>query len=73
MEDEHRAGGVGYGEFKKRLFEALWDYFAPMRARREEILARPGYVDEVLADGAARAREIAGPTMERVKRAVGLM
>jgi tryptophanyl-tRNA synthetase len=73
MEEEHRAGGVGYGEFKKRLFEALWDYFAPMRARREEILARPGYVDEVLADGARRAREIAGPTMERVKRAVGLM
>jgi len=73
MEEEHRAGGVGYGEFKKRLFEALRDYFAPMRARREEILARPGYVDEVLADGAARAREIAGPTMERVKRAVGLM
>ena len=73
MEEEHREGGVGYGDFKKRLFEAMWDYFAPMRARREEILARPGYVDEVLADGARRAREIAGPTMERVKRAVGLM
>src|SRR3954469_24626432 len=49
MEDEHRAGGIGYGDFKQRLFEALWEHFAPMRARREELLARPGYVDDVLA------------------------
>jgi tryptophanyl-tRNA synthetase len=72
MEDEHRAGGVGYGDFKKRLFEAMWEYFAPMRARREEILARPGYVDDVLADGARRAREIGGETMGRVRKALGL-
>ncbi len=72
MEDEHRAGGVGYGDFKKRLFEAMWEYFAPMRARRAEILARPGYVDDVLADGAARAREIGGQTMARVRKAIGL-
>jgi tryptophanyl-tRNA synthetase len=72
MEDEHRAGGVGYGTFKQRLFEATWEYFAPMRARRDEILARPGYVDDVLADGARRAREVGGETMARVRKAVGL-
>jgi len=72
MEDEHRAGGVGYGTFKQRLFEAMWEHFAPMRARREELLARPGYVDDVLADGARRAREIGGQTMARVRAAVGL-
>jgi len=72
MEDEHRAGGVGYGDFKKRLFEAMWEHFAPMRARREELLARPGYVDDVLADGARRAREVAGTTMARVRKAIGL-
>ncbi|HYJ78061.1 MAG TPA: tryptophan--tRNA ligase [Longimicrobiaceae bacterium] len=72
MEDDFRAGGKGYGDFKQRLFEAAWEYFAAMRARREEILARPGYVDDVLADGARRAREIAEVTMERVKGAVGL-
>jgi tryptophanyl-tRNA synthetase len=72
MEEEHRAGGVGYGTFKQRLFEAMWEYYAPMRARREEILARTDYVDEVLADGARRASEIAEETMDRVKRAVGL-
>ncbi|HEX2093920.1 MAG TPA: tryptophan--tRNA ligase [Longimicrobiaceae bacterium] len=72
MEDEFRAGGVGYGHFKQRLFEAIQAYFAPMRARREEILADPGYVDEVLRRGAERAREVATVTMDRVKRAVGL-
>ena len=72
MEDEHRAGGVGYGTFKQRLFEALWEHFAPMRARREELHARPGFVDDVLADGARRARDIGGETMARVRKAVGL-
>ena len=72
MKDEFRAGGVGYGHFKQRLFEAMWEYFAPMRARREEILARPGYVDELLAHGAERARGVAQGTLERVWKATGL-
>jgi tryptophanyl-tRNA synthetase len=72
MEDEHRAGGVGYGTFKQRLFEAMWEHFAPMRARREELLARPGDVDDILREGARRAREVGGETMARVRKAVGL-
>lgn len=72
MEADFRAGGIGYGEFKKRLAEALRDHFAPMRERRAEILARPGYVDEVLHEGGRRAREIADATLERVRTAVGL-
>jgi len=72
MEDEHRAGGVGYGTFKQRLFEAMWEHFAPMRARRAELLARPDYVDDVLRDGARRAREVGEQTMARVRKAVGI-
>ena len=48
-------GGTGYGDFKKQLFGRLWEFFAPMRQRRKEILAQPGYIDEVLARGAERA------------------
>ncbi len=73
MVADHENGGVGYGDFKKRLAEAYWDYFAPMRARREEIVADAGYVDEVLAAGALRAREEAGKVLARVRRAVGLI
>jgi tryptophanyl-tRNA synthetase len=69
---DHQKGGVGYGDFKKRLAEAYWDYFAPMRARRDEILADPGYVDQVLAAGALRAREEAAKVLDRVRHAVGL-
>ena len=72
MKDEHRAGGVGYGHFKQRLFEAIWEHFADKRARRDEILSKPGYVDEVLNEGARRARAVAEPTLERVWTAVGL-
>jgi len=72
MEAEFRAGGVGYGEFKKRLFAAVWEHFAPMRERRERLLRDPGQVDEILADGARRAQAAADEVMGRVRRAVGL-
>jgi len=72
MITDHQNGGIGYGDFKKRLAEAYWDYFAPMRARRDEILADPGYVDQVLADGALRAREEASKVLDRIRLAVGL-
>ncbi|HEX8271579.1 MAG TPA: tryptophan--tRNA ligase [Longimicrobiaceae bacterium] len=72
MEDEFRAGGTGYGDFKKRLFEAIMDHFGPMRARRAELEQNPDYVDEVLRKGAERAREVAAVTMDRVRVAIGL-
>ena len=73
MVDDHLRGGTGYGDFKKRLAEAYWDFFAPMRERRAEVVADPGYVERVLALGAERARDEAGNVLDRVKRAVGLI
>jgi len=72
MVEKFQAGGTGYGDFKKTLFAAVWEYFAPMRARRAEIAADPGYVDGVLREGAAKANAIASDVMTRVRRAVGL-
>jgi tryptophanyl-tRNA synthetase len=72
MENDFRSGGTGYGEFKKRLFEAIWHKFAPMRERRAELEANPGYVDHVLADGASKARAVAENTMRKVRMAVGI-
>lgn len=72
MEDSFRRGGTGYGEYKKQLLEAVMDYFAPMRRRREELMQKKGEVEEVLREGARRAREVAAEVMERVRRAVGL-
>src|SRR5213082_739032 len=55
MREQFRKGGHGYGDFKKQLFEKLWDYFAPMRKRRDEILRHENYIDSVLQQGAKRA------------------
>ena len=72
MGERFRKGGAGYGDFKKQLFEKLWEYFSPMRKRREEILADKRYIDNVLVRGAGRANEVANDVMTRVRAAVGL-
>jgi tryptophanyl-tRNA synthetase len=72
MEADFRKGGIGYGDFKKRLFEKMWGYFAEARERRAQIVARKGYVEDVLQEGAAKARAVARRTMDRVRAAVGL-
>jgi tryptophanyl-tRNA synthetase len=72
MRDAFRRGGSGYGDFKKQLFVKLWDYFEPMRKRREEIQRDKSYIDDVLSRGSQRANEIADRVMARVRTAVGL-
>jgi len=72
MREQFRKGGRNYGDFKKQLFEKLWDYFAPMRKRRDEILRHKDYIESVLAQGAGRANSIADGVMKRVRQAVGL-
>jgi tryptophanyl-tRNA synthetase len=72
MEASFRAGGQGYGHYKEQLFVAIRDYFAPMRERREELLKDPSYVDDVLADGAKRAKAQARVVMDRVRKAIGM-
>jgi tryptophanyl-tRNA synthetase len=73
MEEEFRAGGKGYGEFKKRLFGTVWEYFAPMREKRRELASDSATIDAVLAEGAERASAVAAKTMERVRSAIGLV
>lgn len=72
MVQDFQNGGCGYGDFKKRLFDAYWEYFRAARARREELIANPDYVDQVLQNGAIKARETATQVLDRVRRAVGL-
>jgi len=72
MRERFQRGGTGYGDFKKQLFAKLWEYFAPMRKRREEILADKSYIDNVLDRGAKRANRVANQVMQRVRGAVGL-
>jgi tryptophanyl-tRNA synthetase len=72
FESRLRAGGLGYGDLKKNLFEHYWSYFAPARAKRAELAANLDYVEGVLREGAARAREVATGVLTRARRACGL-
>jgi len=72
-EERLRAGGFGYGDLKKALFERYWSYFAAARVKRAELVANRDYVEQVLADGAARARAKAREVLDRAKRASGLL
>src|SRR4029079_13674428 len=72
LREAFQRGGHGYSALKKQLFAKLWDYFAPMRTRRSEIIADPRYVEDVLEHGARKANEVANKVMARVREAVGL-
>jgi tryptophanyl-tRNA synthetase len=66
------AGGYGYGDAKKELLAAVTDYFAPFRQKRVELVKNLDYVHDVLRQGAERANAVAGETMTKVRKAVGL-
>ena len=72
MADKFRAGGTGYGDFKKQLFATVWEYFAPMRIKRAELEKDPTFVDDVLQRGAKHANALAESVMARVEAATGL-
>jgi tryptophanyl-tRNA synthetase len=67
-----RNAGWGCIDCKRVLFEGMEGALAPIRARAEEIAAKPTLVDEVLGDGAQRATAIARTTMAEVKSRMGL-
>jgi tryptophanyl-tRNA synthetase len=71
-ENRLRAGGLGYGDLKKALFEHYWNYFAAARAKRSELAANMDSVEAVLQQGAAKAREVATKVLQRAKHACGL-
>ena len=71
-ENKYRRGGLGYGQAKKRLAELMIDYFKPFRQKRAELENDMDYVKEVLANGAERAKAVAGETLEKARQAIGL-
>jgi tryptophanyl-tRNA synthetase len=72
MAANFRAGNYGYGHAKQELFEKMWEFFAPMRARRAELEANKDFVEELLRKNGEKARAAANETLDKVRRAVGL-
>jgi tryptophanyl-tRNA synthetase len=72
LEQAFRKGGLGYGDAKKALYEKVLAYFGPARAKRRELESRPDTVEDILRDGAARARAATAELMDDVRAAAGL-
>ena len=73
FEERLRAGGLGYGDLKKALFEHYWNYFAVARTRRVELAANLDHVQRVLHEGAGKAQTVARKVLQRAKAACGLV
>ena len=71
LSDRYRTG-IGWGEAKGALFEALEGALAPARERYVALMAEPREIDTILASGADRARAIARQTLSRVRAAIGV-
>lgn len=72
MAEIYRRGGFGYGEVKKALAEAAERFFAAARQRRQQLADNSQQLDELLADGARRARQRAQQVLLRAQRACGV-
>jgi tryptophanyl-tRNA synthetase len=72
MREAYRTGSIGYGEAKKRLLAKVDAHFAEARERRERLLQEPDTVEDVLREGAERARRVAHVTLEACREAVGM-
>ena len=66
------ADGIGWGEAKQALFERINAEVAPMRARYDELIAKPVEIEAILREGALKARKVATPLLEALRHAVGL-
>jgi tryptophanyl-tRNA synthetase len=72
LAEKYQAGGMGYGEAKKSLLAKINTYFESARIKRKELAANPGVVEEILRDGARKARAEARATIDLVRDAVGM-
>jgi tryptophanyl-tRNA synthetase len=71
LEDEY--AGRGYGDFKKELAEVVADFVTPIRRRTGELLDDTAELQRILAAGAARAHEVAAPTVAAAYERVGFL
>ena len=70
--DRFRSGGLGYREVKQAIFDMYMQTFAPLRARRAELEKHPEYINEVLREGAEKARKVARPLVREARVAMGI-
>ncbi len=69
--EKHASCEIRYGDMKKQLAEDIIKFTSPIREKIEAILADPGYIARVVADGRDKARESASKTIKDVREIIG--
>ena len=72
LQERYERGGEGHGHFKLYLHDVIWEYFRPYREKREYFESHRDEVREILAEGAAKAREVALPLIEQIRLKTGI-
>jgi tryptophanyl-tRNA synthetase len=70
---KYRSGGYGYGHAKKRLAQLINEHFAQAREKYIALEKDPDTVRDILLEGGRKARETAEKTMDRVRKACGII
>ena len=70
--ERYLKGGLAYGALKAELADIILAYFADAREKYAHLISNHSYLDQVLADGAEKARAIAKPVLARVRKATGI-
>ena len=73
LADRYRRGGLKYSDVKKDLFARIWECFQGAREKRRTLQENPGLIREILKEGARKAQDKARPTLDLVRRKVGLV
>jgi tryptophanyl-tRNA synthetase len=72
LRQRYLAGGMGWGDAKKTLFEKMNEYLTPMRDKYYELMENKDYIDEVLEKGAEKARKIVSKKIEKIHKIIGV-
>lgn len=73
IDEECRKGAIGCVDCKKRLAEIMIETLNPIIQRRQELIKKPDYIDDVLQEGKKRAEEVAKQTLNEVREAMNLV
>jgi tryptophanyl-tRNA synthetase len=65
-------GGLGWGDAKQRVVQLIEAHVGPMRERYAELVAHPERIEDILQEGARKARTTATPLLAELRQAVGL-
>jgi len=72
LAERYRAGGMGWGHAKAELFDKMNSFIAPMRDKYNRLMEDKGYIDSLLKEGEAKAREIASCKISMLRKEIGL-